>query len=77
MPATTLPFPERRRRDLRGRVARATYPVRYAVGELVDGFPCNVIGHRWVEIPDPHGRREGRKIRFRCSRCSMTAGFTN
>ena len=76
MPAP-LPFRERRRRDLRGRVARASYPVRYAVGEFVDGFPCNVIGHRWVEIPDPRGRRERKKIRFRCSRCAMTAGFTN
>src|SRR6185295_6232790 len=28
----TLVFHERRRRDLRGRVARATYPVRSAVG---------------------------------------------
>jgi hypothetical protein len=76
MPAT-LHFPERRRRDLRGRVARATYPVRYAVGGFIQGFPCNVIGHRWVEVRDARGRREGRKMRFKCSRCSMTAGFTN
>jgi hypothetical protein len=73
----TLPFPERRRRDLRGQVARATYPVRSAVGEFIGAFPCNVIGHRWIEVPDPRRRREGRKVRFTCSRCSMSAGFTN
>lgn len=72
-----LPFPDRRRRDLRGRVARATYPVRYAVGGFIDSFPCNVIGHRWVELPDPRRRREGRRMRFRCARCQMRAGFTN
>jgi hypothetical protein len=70
-------FPERRRRDLRGRVARATYPVRYAVGGFIAGLPCNVIGHRWIEVRDPRARREGKKMRFKCSRCSMTAGFTN
>jgi hypothetical protein len=75
--STTLPFPERRRRDLRGRVARATYPVRNAVGEFIGGFPCNVIGHRWIEVPDPGRRKENRKMRFRCSRCSMSAGFSN
>ncbi len=72
-----LPFPDRRRRDLRGRVARATYPVRSAVGGFFDAFPCNFIGHRWVELPDPRRRREGRKMRFRCSRCQMRGGFTN
>ncbi len=75
--AATLDFPERRRRDLRGRVARATYPVRHAVGEVIDGFPCNFIGHRWVEVREPARRRQGNKMRFRCSRCLMTAGFTN
>jgi hypothetical protein len=76
MPAT-LAFPERRRRDLRGRVARATYPIRYAFGGFIDAFPCNVIGHRWVEVRDPRRRREGRRMRFTCSRCRMRAGFTN
>jgi hypothetical protein len=70
-------FRERRRRDLRGRVARATYPARSAVGEFIEGLPCNVIGHRWVEVPDPQRRQAGRKMRFRCSRCFMTGGFTN
>jgi hypothetical protein len=71
MPAS-LPFPDRRRRDFRGRVARATYPVRYAVGEAIDGFPCNFIGHRWVEVPDPRRRRDRRRMRIRCKRCLMT-----
>jgi hypothetical protein len=76
MPAAGV-FPERRRRDLHGRVARATYPARHAVGEFVDGFPCTFIGHRWVEVPDAMRRREGRRMLFRCRRCFMTATFTN
>jgi hypothetical protein len=76
MPETTV-FRERRRRDLRGRVARAAYPVRSAVGEFIGGLPCNVIGHRWVEVPDPARRKAGKKMRFKCSRCYMSGGFTN
>ena len=71
---------ERRRRDLTGRVARATFPVRFSAGELIHGFPCNVIGHHWVEIPRLLRRsrvNDDRKMRFKCSRCSLTAGFTN
>ena len=75
--AASLSVPERRRRNLRSRVARVTYPVRSAVGEAIDGFPCNVIGHRWVEVPDPRRRHEKTKMRFRCSRCFIHAGFTN
>ena len=76
MPETII-FRERRRRDLRGRVARVTYPARYAIEEFVGGLPCNVIGHRWVEVPDPVRRQAGRKMRFECTRCYMTGGFTN
>lgn len=68
---------ERRRRDLAGRVARATFPVRHSVGEFVEGLPCNVIGHHWVEI-SPLLRRtkvsDGHRLRFKCSRCSMRGG---
>jgi hypothetical protein len=74
----TLHRPERRRRDLRGRVARATYPVRHAVGELIDGLPCTFIGHRWVEASRSQIRVRGvRKILFKCARCHMHAGFTS
>lgn len=76
MPETAV-FRERRRRDLRGRVARATYPVRSAVGEFVEGLPCNVIGHRWVEVPDGLRRHTVHKMRFKCSRCHLSGGFTN
>lgn len=69
---------ERRRRDLRGRLARATYPVRNAVGEFVDGMPCNLIGHHWVEVSRAvRLAHADRKMHFKCSRCQMTAGFTN
>jgi hypothetical protein len=68
---------ERRRRDLAGRVARATFPVRYSVGAFIEGFPCNVIGHHWVEIPRLRRRskeNDGRRMRFECSRCFLTVG---
>jgi hypothetical protein len=68
---------ERRRRDLPGRVARATWPARQAIGSFVEGFPCNVIGHRWVEIPRSLRRSKfdgGKRMRFKCSRCGMSAG---
>jgi len=52
--------------------------VRHAVGEFVEGLPCNVIGHRWVEESRAVRRaRGGKKIRFKCARCHMHAGFTN
>ena len=74
----TLHLPERRRRDLRGRLARATYPVRHAVVEFVGGLPCNVIGHRWVEVrPAVRRAAGGKSLRFNCSRCRMSAGFTS
>jgi hypothetical protein len=76
MPESVV-YRERRRRDLRGRVARATYPARHAVGEFIEGFPCSFIGHRWVEVPDPMRRREGRKMQFKCKRCYVSAWFTN
>jgi hypothetical protein len=74
----TLHFPERRRRNLRGRLARATYPVRSAVGEFIDGMPCNVIGHKWVEASGRARRKQGdKKMHFKCSRCATIASFTN
>jgi hypothetical protein len=77
MQATTYLF-ERRRRDLRGRVARASYPVRQALGEFASGFPCNVIGHRWIEVrPGFGGVAAQGKMHFKCARCALSAGFTN
>jgi len=71
---------ERRRHDLAGRIARATFPIRYSYGEFLDGFPCNIVGHHWVEVPEllrRSKRSDGRKMRFKCSRCFLTGGFTN
>jgi hypothetical protein len=64
---------ERRRRDLPGRVARATWPARRALGDFVEGLPCTVIGHKWVEIPKAQRRAysDPNRLRFRCSRCRM------
>jgi hypothetical protein len=74
----TLHFRERRRRDLRGRIRRATYPVRNAVGLFIDGMPCNVIGHKWVEVGGRARRLKGdKKMHFKCSRCNEVAAFTN
>jgi hypothetical protein len=75
---TTLYRPDRRRRDLRGRLARATYPVRHAVSGFVYALPCSFVGHRWVESSRSVRRERGRKkIRFKCSRCNLHAGFTS
>lgn len=79
MSATT----ERRRRDFRGRLARATWPAREALDGFLDDLgdlPCRVLGHRWREVPELLRRSshsDGRKMRFKCSRCFLTAGFTN
>ena len=75
---------DRRRHDIPGRILRATFPVRESLDAFLSDFPCNVIGHRWVEVPEVLRRslyrgqvREGRRMRFRCSRCFMTGGFSN
>lgn len=68
---------ERRRHDLPGRLVRATWPARHAVSSFVEGLPCNVIGHRWVEVPRALRRTrhdDGRRLRFKCSRCGMHSG---
>jgi hypothetical protein len=71
-------IPERRRGDLRGRLARASYPVRHALGEFVYSLPCQFVGHRWVEASRVARRtRQGRTLRFRCARCRLHAGFTS
>src|SRR5262245_59385078 len=75
---STTPIVERRRRDLLSRVARATYPSRMAFDGFIAGFPCNVAGHKWVEVPETlrrSGRSDGRRIRFSCHRCGMVGGF--
>jgi hypothetical protein len=70
---------ERRRRGFGPRVARLTFPARRAAGEFADGFPCNLLGHKWVEIPRSVRRTQPgdpARIRFACSRCSLPADFT-
>jgi hypothetical protein len=69
---------ERRRRNLPGRFARATYPAREAIGGFVRDLPCNVIGHHWIEIPRAERRviyRDPRRMRFKCSRCRAVTGY--
>ncbi len=68
--------PERRRRDLPGRLTRVTWPARQAIGGFVEGLPCNVIGHKWVEIPIAKRRQlfsDAKPLRFRCSHCGTLA----
>ena len=80
MQTTRTPGRERRRQDLPGRIARATYPVRQALQDFIEGFPCNVVGHRWVEIPESlrrSAKSDGSRMRFQCSRCSIVGGFSN
>jgi hypothetical protein len=70
---------ERRRRDLSGRILRAVYPARAACVAVLEGFPCNIIGHRWQEIPAllrRSGRSDGSRLQFRCRRCGLVGGFT-
>lgn len=77
------PTTERRRRDLAGRVARATFPIRSGIDELLDGLgdlSCRIIGHAWKEVPASHlsaRAREAHRMRFRCSRCHLMGGFSN
>jgi hypothetical protein len=77
---------ERRRTDRTGRVLRASgaglaiRATRETFDALADGFPCSLIGHRWVEIPpslrSTKSRATGR-VDFGCARCSQRAGFTS
>ena len=71
---------DRRRHDLKGRIARATYPIRESFEDFLQGFPCNVIGHHFREVPSSHlsarDRARGR-MRFKCTRCFLMGGFTN
>jgi hypothetical protein len=76
--------PDRRRHDIAGRVARATYPIRTGLlesfNDLSQELPCRLLGHHWVEVPEVlrrSAKSDGRKMRFKCSRCYLTAGFTN
>jgi hypothetical protein len=58
--------------------------MRRALGELIDFFPCSVIGHHWVErrqrgrpAASDVGALPGRRMAFHCSRCRTPAPFTN
>lgn len=86
MMTTMTVQPQRRRTSLPARVSRLTYPVRRGLddflGSFLDSFPCNLIGHHWVEVPQSFRRgirhdREGTALRFHCSRCHRAAGFSN
>ncbi len=51
-------------------------PLVEALDEFLHWFPCNIIGHHWVEIPESlRGGRDRTRLRFRCSRCYLTGGF--
>ena len=74
---TAAALPERRRQGLGPRVARAAFPVRRAIDSFLVDFPCNVIGHRWVELRGPRQPVGPRRMVFRCRRCSRVGGFSN
>ena len=70
---------DRRRHGFVPRVARLTFPARRAADDFLAGFPCTLIGHRWVEIPQARRRKvyiDSARIRFECSRCHRNADFT-
>jgi hypothetical protein len=61
-------------------MARATYPAREALAGAMEDLPCRVLGHAWVEVPESlrrSAKSDGAKMRFRCRRCSLVAGFSN
>jgi hypothetical protein len=71
---------DRRRHGLGPRLARATWPARQALDGAWDDFPCNVLGHRWKELPASFRSRQAkaqRKVEFACARCNLRAGFTS
>jgi hypothetical protein len=77
---STTPTIERRRRDPLSRVARATYPVRKVFDGFLSGFPCNITGHKWLEVPETlrrSARSDGSRMRFQCHRCGIVGGFSN
>jgi len=76
------PTPDRRRHGRRALIARATvgrlWPVVRAAEAFLEGWPCNTVGHRWVEIsPGLRSRAEraSGKVPFKCGRCGIRAGF--
>ena len=76
----TYEGPDRRRSDVTGLVTRATFPVREAARDFLEGFPCNVVGHHWTEVPrglQSRRERHSGRMRFKCSRCYLTGGFSN
>lgn len=50
--------------------------MKAAIAEFFDAFPCNLIGHRWREVPRSFRGRQT-TMRFQCSRCHRIGGFTN
>jgi hypothetical protein len=70
---------ERRKRDVRNRLRRATWTVRENLGDFIEGFPCNVIGHHWKHVPpallSARARARG-TMHFKCTRCFLMSGAT-
>jgi len=65
---------ERRKRDVRNRLRRATWTARENLGDFIEGFPCNLIGHNWVEVPQllrVSATSDGKKMIIKCSRCHL------
>jgi len=77
----TRPAVDRRRKGFGPGVARLTYPARNAFDDLLQGFPCNLIGHSWVEVPQTLRRsarnQSAERMRFQCRRCSVLGGFSS
>lgn len=52
-----------------------------AIQGFIEGFPCNVIGHKWHEVPlslrVSKFNRDPDRLRFRCQRCGLMSGGTN
>lgn len=74
--------PDRRRTNLAGRIARATYPLRHIpVGEILAEAPCRLIGHDLWEVPlslrKSKGNKDGARKLYKCKRCSLVSGSTS
>lgn len=74
---------DRRRRDLAGRVLRATYPARQALSRSehpVGAFLCSTLGHRRpVAVPFSFRSRHARDrglTEWQCPRCGLRLGGT-
>lgn len=54
-------------------------PMSDGVSDWLTQLLCRVIGHNWREVPKSlrvSAWSDGSRLRFSCSRCGLTAGFT-